>query len=110
MNLDSSQRSSTFLRGLLLAAALCGLLVVQPATAQPGGRVVKMVVPYPAGGGEKLHKDVAEVLADPAFVQVTLNPQFLAAGKESRAEFKAVMEADNVRWADIIKKNNIKAE
>lgn len=101
MNLDFSHRSSAFLRGVL---------VMQPATAQPGGRVIQTVVSYPGGGGEKQHKDVAKVLADPAFEKATLNPQFLTAGKESRAEFKAVIEAGNVRWADIIKMNNIKAE
>lgn len=56
---------------------------------------------------EKLHADVAQVLADPSFARDALNAQFLTAGKESRAQFSEIMKADDSRWADLIKSLNI---
>lgn len=51
---------------------------------------------------DKIHADVTEVLADPAFMTSFIEPQGYVAGALSREEFKAQVAADYESWGKMV--------
>jgi tripartite-type tricarboxylate transporter receptor subunit TctC len=45
-----------------IGASLLCIALVDPAAAQPGGKVMRIVVPFAAGGAREDHADMAKVV------------------------------------------------
>ncbi|WP_423197617.1 ABC transporter substrate-binding protein [Cupriavidus sp. H19C3] len=57
---------------------------------------------------DKIHRDVGTLLADKDFIDHALTPQALLPGGDSRREFGERIKTDTARWAEAVKRANIK--
>jgi tripartite-type tricarboxylate transporter receptor subunit TctC len=58
----------------------------------------------PAAILDRLHDDMAEVLADPAFVEAFVRPQGFTAPRMSRAQFADKLKSDYALWGGMVEK------
>lgn len=64
----------------------------------------------PAALLDKLHADMAEILADPAFVDGFVRPQGFTAPKLSRAQFAERVRSDYVQWGRMVEAAGLKKQ
>jgi tripartite-type tricarboxylate transporter receptor subunit TctC len=64
----------------------------------------------PAAVLDKLHADMAEVLADPAFVDGFVRPQGFTAPKLSRAQFAERVRSDYAQWGRMVDAAGLKKQ
>jgi tripartite-type tricarboxylate transporter receptor subunit TctC len=58
---------------------------------------------------DRLHQETVKVVRSPEFAQVVTNEGATAVGN-TPAEFDAIIRADVVKWAKIIRENGIRAQ
>jgi tripartite-type tricarboxylate transporter receptor subunit TctC len=89
--------------------ALVALILASPAWAQALSKPVRMIVPFPAGGGTRLAEAiVAAARSDDAAENVR---KFgMRAQTSGPAAFAATLKADLDRWAPIVKASGFTAE
>jgi len=94
-----------------------GVLSLWPATALTQawpGKPIRLIVPFPAGGGvDYIGRIVGKGLADRLGQQVVIDNRPGASGiiaLEVLKEFSAYMKAELKKWGEVVKIANVKAE
>jgi tripartite-type tricarboxylate transporter receptor subunit TctC len=64
----------------------------------------------PAGVLDKLHDDMAEVLAEPAFIEGFVRPQGFTAPKLTRSQFAERLRSDYALWGSMVEKAGLKRQ
>ena len=58
---------------------------------------------------DKIHRDVAEILKQPQFVETFVKQQSYIPGNLSRSEFSALLKAEHDKWAELVRISGTKA-
>ena len=59
---------------------------------------------------DKIHRDVAEILQQPAFIDSFIKPQAYIAGNLSRPAFAALIKTEHAKWAELVKISGAKGQ
>jgi tripartite-type tricarboxylate transporter receptor subunit TctC len=59
---------------------------------------------------DKIHRDVAEILQQPQFIDTFIRPQAYIAGNLSRPAFAALIKTEHAKWAELVKISGAKAQ
>lgn len=97
-----------------LISLFAAVVMLCPIAAQAQGypdRTVKIVVPYPAGGGtDTVARSIAQRLSDAWRQPVVVENRPGAAGGNSRQEFAASLRKEGAHWARLVKATGAKLD
>jgi tripartite-type tricarboxylate transporter receptor subunit TctC len=59
---------------------------------------------------DKIHRDVAEILREPQFIETFIKPQAYIAGNLTRRGFADLIKTEHGKWAELVKISGAKGQ